>query len=106
MCELVVFDGHFPSTTAYGMQKRETGIKQLNDIKGTSSTEIPVASDWLRSKNFRGLRFAIHEIIQNVCSAMKSCLQNYDHLFPLIQPCSQPFYSCLLSDLAFEWQRG
>ena len=55
MCELVVFDGHFPSTTAYGMQKRETGIKQLNDIKGTSSTEIPVVSDWLRSKNFRGL---------------------------------------------------
>ena len=123
----------------------------FNDITGTSFKEIPVASDWLRSKNFRGLlltdqvkllrsqwietfliclfgwdlacssplvdgksTFWLHGIswadlnqannrlnscqghvlqftkkIQNVYSAMKSCLQNYDHLFPLIQPCSQ-----------------
>ena len=33
--------------------------------------------------------FVIHEIIQDDCSAMRSCLQNYDHLFPPIQPCSQ-----------------
>jgi len=55
MCELVVFDGHFPSTTAYGIQKRETEIKQLNDTFGTCSTETVWLPIRCSAKSFRAL---------------------------------------------------